>query len=131
MKTQLVRVAELDKEKASGEYAKARELLAEKDEAFGLEELQKTFGASDLDETYYYRNGAEYARDAAQVEAMVAAAVEDWGRLDWACNNAVAGSSHFGPLHALSDEVGSNTLDACLTWDLYGKIGRASWTERV
>jgi NAD(P)-dependent dehydrogenase (short-subunit alcohol dehydrogenase family) len=57
--------------------------------------------------------------DANQVEAMVAAAVETWGRLDWACNNAVGGSSHFGPLHEISDEVWSRTLDICLKGVFY------------
>ena len=57
--------------------------------------------------------------DAAQVEAMVAAALDDWGRLDWACNNAVGGSSRFGPLHEISDEVWSNTLDICLKGVFY------------
>ena len=57
--------------------------------------------------------------DAAQVEAMVAAALDDWGRLDWACNNAVGGSSRFGPLHEISDEVWSNTLDVCLKGVFY------------
>jgi NAD(P)-dependent dehydrogenase (short-subunit alcohol dehydrogenase family) len=57
--------------------------------------------------------------DAAQVEVMVAAAVDTWGRLDWACNNAVGGSSRFGPLHEISDEVWSNTLDVCLKGVFY------------
>jgi len=57
--------------------------------------------------------------DAAQVEAMVAAALDDWGRLDWACNNAVGGSSRFGPLHEIADEVWSNTLDVCLKGVFY------------
>jgi NAD(P)-dependent dehydrogenase (short-subunit alcohol dehydrogenase family) len=57
--------------------------------------------------------------DAAQVEAMVAAALDGWGRLDWACNNAVGGSSRFGPLHEISDEVWSNTLDVCLKGVFY------------
>jgi len=57
--------------------------------------------------------------DAAQVEAMVAAAVDTWGRIDWACNNAVGGSSRFGPLHEISDEVWSRTLDVCLKGVFY------------
>jgi len=57
--------------------------------------------------------------DARQVEAMVRAALEDWGRLDWACNNAVGGGSRFGPLHEISDEVWANTLDVCLKGVFY------------
>lgn len=57
--------------------------------------------------------------DAAQVEAMVAAALHDWGRLDWASNNAVGGSGRFGPLHEIADEVWSNTLDVCLKGVFY------------
>jgi NAD(P)-dependent dehydrogenase (short-subunit alcohol dehydrogenase family) len=57
--------------------------------------------------------------EAEQVEAMVATAVETWGRIDWACNNAVGGSSRFGPLHEISDEVWSGTLDVCLKGVFY------------
>lgn len=55
-----------------------------------------------------------------QVEAMVAAAVETFGRLDWASNNAVGGTGHFGPLHEIDERTWSATLDVCLKGVFYG-----------
>jgi cytochrome c551/c552 len=52
----------------STEYGKAQNRLAQLNAAFLAAETGKTFGASDLDEAYYYRNSAEYERDRAQVE---------------------------------------------------------------
>jgi NAD(P)-dependent dehydrogenase (short-subunit alcohol dehydrogenase family) len=52
--------------------------------------------------------------DAAQVEAMVAGAVERFGRLDWLCNNAVGGAGRFGPLDQIDDTNWTTTLDVCL-----------------
>ena len=49
-----------------------------------------------------------------QVEALVAAAVERFGGLDWLCNNAVGGGS-FGPLDQIDDRNWTRTLDICLT----------------
>ncbi len=49
-------------------YGKARSQVAQLTAEFFAAETQKTFGASDLDEAYYYRNNAEYQRDAKQVE---------------------------------------------------------------
>jgi cytochrome c2 len=48
-------------------YRTAKALLDDLDRQFLEAEREKTFGASDLDETYYYRNLAEYERDKAQV----------------------------------------------------------------
>jgi len=53
---------------ANTEYGKAQNRLAQLTAEFLATETLKTFGASDLDESYYYRNAAEYKRDAAQVE---------------------------------------------------------------
>jgi NAD(P)-dependent dehydrogenase (short-subunit alcohol dehydrogenase family) len=49
-----------------------------------------------------------------QVEAMVARSVAEFGRLDWASNNAVGGTGGFGPLHETDDRAWSGTLDVCL-----------------
>jgi cytochrome c2 len=68
LKTQLARLEELEAQMASGDYAKAKVRLAELTAIYGKAEVGKTFGGSDLDETYYYRNLAEYERDAAQVK---------------------------------------------------------------
>jgi cytochrome c2 len=70
LKSQLARLAELDAEKEAGPYAEAKKKLAELDAAFAAAEQGKTFGASDLDEAYYYRNLAEYDRDAKKVEVL-------------------------------------------------------------
>ncbi len=49
-----------------------------------------------------------------QVEAMVARLVAEFGRLDWASNNAVGGAGGFGPLHETDDRAWSRTMDVCL-----------------
>lgn len=68
LKTQLARLKELEDTMASGEYAQAEDKSAELKAAFAKAEVGKTFGGSDLDETYYYRNLAEYERDDAMVK---------------------------------------------------------------
>lgn len=68
LKGQLARVAELQEQQKSGDYATAKARLTELDKQFAEAEQEKTFGGSDLDEGYYYRNLSEYERDAAQVE---------------------------------------------------------------
>lgn len=52
--------------------------------------------------------------DGAQVAALVARAVEEFGQLDWLCNNAVGGAGDFGPLDQLSEEAWTRTMDVCL-----------------
>ena len=52
--------------------------------------------------------------DAGQCAAMVATAVERFGRLDWACNNAISGAGDFGPLASLEERNWDRTLDVCL-----------------
>ncbi|HEY4117738.1 MAG TPA: c-type cytochrome [Byssovorax sp.] len=65
LKDKLARQEELEKSQATGEYAQAKKRLAELNQKFSDAELGKTFGQSDLDEAYYYREQAEYARDRA------------------------------------------------------------------
>lgn len=72
LKTQLARKDELTASMTSGEYATAKVRLDQLNREFADAELGKTFGGSDLDETYYYRNLAEYERDAAAVEVRKA-----------------------------------------------------------
>src|SRR5262245_38631658 len=56
---------ELKREQASGKYATAKNKLTQLSRDFAEAEQGKTFGKSDLDEAYYYRQLAEYERDAA------------------------------------------------------------------
>lgn len=50
----------------------------------------------------------------AQVEAMVARAVSEFGRLDWASNNAVGGGGAMRMLHETEDASWRGTMDVCL-----------------
>jgi NAD(P)-dependent dehydrogenase (short-subunit alcohol dehydrogenase family) len=50
----------------------------------------------------------------AEVEAMVAATVSEFGRLDWASNNAVGGGGAMKLLHETDNAVWSSTMDVCL-----------------
>lgn len=52
--------------------------------------------------------------DEAQVAAAVASAVDTWGRLDIACNNAAL-SKGYGATHEYQREVFEHTLEYCLT----------------
>jgi NAD(P)-dependent dehydrogenase (short-subunit alcohol dehydrogenase family) len=54
-----------------------------------------------------------------QVEAMVATSVAEFGRLDWASNNAVGGTGGFGPLHETEDRALRGTMDVCLNGVFY------------
>lgn len=52
--------------------------------------------------------------DEAQVKASVDAAVQRWGQLDFACNNAAL-SKGFGALHEFEKSVFEHTVEFCLT----------------
>jgi cytochrome c2 len=67
IKDQLARKEQLEQSRQSGEYKQAADRLKQLDAEFADAETQKTFGGSDLDEAYYYRNLTEYDRDAASV----------------------------------------------------------------
>src|SRR6185436_3366597 len=67
----------LDDEQRAGRYASAKAKQAELTRAYGEAEQAKTFGKSDLDEAYYYRQLAEYDRDAAEERAREALEHED------------------------------------------------------
>jgi NAD(P)-dependent dehydrogenase (short-subunit alcohol dehydrogenase family) len=56
---------------------------------------------------------------AADVEALVAQAVDAFGALDWACNNAVGGAGGFGPLHEIDDRTWERTLAVTLSGVFY------------
>jgi NAD(P)-dependent dehydrogenase (short-subunit alcohol dehydrogenase family) len=58
--------------------------------------------------------------DAAQVAALVERCVAKYGRLDWACNNAVGGSGDFGPLDQIDERNWNRTIDVCLKGVFHG-----------
>lgn len=58
--------------------------------------------------------------DAAQVESLVARCARHFGRLDWACNNAISGAGDFGPIDSLEDRNWTRTLDVCLKGVFHG-----------
>src|SRR6185437_1985093 len=60
---------ELKREQASGKYASAKSKLQQLTRDYADAEQGKTFGKSDLDEAYYYRQLTEYDRDKAEEEA--------------------------------------------------------------
>src|SRR5437868_8283783 len=62
------RKSELQREQASGKYAASKTKLADLTREYAEAEQGKTFGKSDLDEAYYYRQLAEYDRDKAEEE---------------------------------------------------------------
>jgi hypothetical protein len=72
LKDKLARRAELETSMRTGEYSKHRAELDALNVKFADAESEKTFGGSDLDEAYYYRNLAEYERDAAAVKVRQA-----------------------------------------------------------
>jgi NAD(P)-dependent dehydrogenase (short-subunit alcohol dehydrogenase family) len=58
--------------------------------------------------------------DRDQVAALVARTVARFGRLDWACNNAVGGTGDFGPLHEIDERSWNRTVDVCLKGVFHG-----------
>jgi NAD(P)-dependent dehydrogenase (short-subunit alcohol dehydrogenase family) len=56
---------------------------------------------------------------AAEVEALVAEAIDAYGALHWACNNAVGGAGGFGPLHEIDDRTWDRTLAVTLSGVFY------------
>lgn len=52
--------------------------------------------------------------EAADCEALVRTAVDRYGGLDWACNNAISGAGDFGPLESLEERNWDRTLEVCL-----------------
>ncbi|MFP6683327.1 MAG: hypothetical protein VB934_01380, partial [Polyangiaceae bacterium] len=80
LKKQVADLAALEASCKTGEYFAANTKLDELKAALATAEQANTFGASDLDEAYYYRNLAEYERDAKTVavrNALKAAYPED------------------------------------------------------
>ena len=55
----------------------------------------------------------------ADLEALVAHAVNAFGGLDWACNNAVGGAGGFGLLHETDDRTWDRTLAVTLSGVFY------------
>lgn len=54
-----------------------------------------------------------------QVEAMVAKTVSEFGRLDWASNNAVGGTGGFDSLHQTDPKAWDATMDVVLNGVFY------------
>lgn len=69
LKDKIARKEEIEQSQKAGAYKQALDRKLQLDADFGDAERAKTFGGSDLDEAYYYRNLAEYHRDAAGNEA--------------------------------------------------------------
>ncbi|MBK8256201.1 MAG: c-type cytochrome [Polyangiaceae bacterium] len=116
IKAKLDRKEEIEQSMKTGEYAQAKSRLAQLDMEFEKAELGKTFGASDLDEAYYYRNLAEYERDKLAVEVRAAYreayAAKDPKKADKLCDaiyadpppEAAAGESS-AKMHHLETEI--------------------------
>jgi NAD(P)-dependent dehydrogenase (short-subunit alcohol dehydrogenase family) len=89
-----------------------------------LADVQAERGAAAADEIV--RRGGEAlfvetdVSDEAQVAALVAATLERFGRLDWACNNAVGGGGDFGPLDRIDERNWNRTIDVCLKGVFHG-----------
>jgi cytochrome c2 len=73
------RRAQIEESKKSGTYRQSADRLAVKNHEFAEAEQSKTFAKSDLDEAYYYRQLAEYARDEAMNLARAAIGKEEGG----------------------------------------------------
>ncbi len=56
---------------------------------------------------------------AAEVESLVKRTVDAFGRLDWACNNAVGGAGGFGWLHEIDDRTWDRTIAVTLSGVFY------------
>ena len=56
---------------------------------------------------------------AAEVEKLVARTVATFGRLSWACNNAVGGAGGFGLLHEIDDRTWDRTIAVTLSGVFY------------
>ncbi|HZF56712.1 MAG TPA: cytochrome c [Polyangiaceae bacterium] len=93
LKDTYARKAEIEQSMSSGAYAEAKRRLAQLNQEFADAEVGKTFGSSDLDEAYYYRNLAEYDRDEAAVEV----------RRKY--REALAGSTSGAEIEAMVDKI--------------------------
>lgn len=58
--------------------------------------------------------------DAEQVAALVTQTVEQHGRLDWICNNAIGSAGDFGPLDQIDGRSWDRTLEVCLKGVFHG-----------
>jgi NAD(P)-dependent dehydrogenase (short-subunit alcohol dehydrogenase family) len=100
------------------------ELAAKEGSAVVLADIQDEAGESGAEGIRNAGGSALFQHadvsDAEQVEALVARAVEEHGRLDWICNNAIGGAGRFGPLHELEDRNWTTTLDVCLKGVFHG-----------
>jgi NAD(P)-dependent dehydrogenase (short-subunit alcohol dehydrogenase family) len=100
------------------------ELAAREGSRVVLADVQRERGQAAADEIARAGGDALFVAadvsDAEQVEALVARCVEHYGRLDWACNNAVGGAGDFGPLHQIDAKNWERTIDVCLKGVFHG-----------
>jgi cytochrome c551/c552 len=116
LKAKLDRKEEIEQSMKGGDYAAAKARLLKLDQDFAAAELGKTFGGSDLDEAYYYRNLAEYERDKLATEVRAAYrdhyAAEDPKKGDQICDQIYAdpaappAGEGGAKLHHLDTEIG-------------------------
>ena len=82
-------------------------------------DIDEAGGASCVDEIRAAGGEAAFLRtdvsSEAEVERMVAKVVEERGRIDWACNNAMGGGNSFGPLDQVSEADWRDGLEVTLT----------------
>jgi NAD(P)-dependent dehydrogenase (short-subunit alcohol dehydrogenase family) len=92
----------------------SRVVVADIDDAGGHETVEQI--RSEGGEALFVKTDVA---DPAQVQAMVAHALDAYDGLDWASNNAVGGAGGFGTLHEMDDRAWSRTLDVCLNGVFY------------
>ena len=94
-------------------------LAAREGSAVVVCDVQDAAGEAVVKEIRAAGGRAEFARAdvtvPADMEALVACAVDAFGGLDWACNNAVGGAGGFGPLHEIDDRTWDRTLAVTLS----------------
>ena len=95
----------------------ARVVVADVQEERGVAAAERAAAAAPGGEAIFVKADVS---DAAQVEALVACTVEYFGRLDWACNNAISGAGDFGPIDQLDERNWTRTVDVCLKGVFHG-----------
>ena len=98
-------------------------LAAREGSAVVVSDVQDAAGEAVAKEIRAAGGRAEFVRADVTVpsdmEAAVARASGAFGKLDWACNNAVGGSGGFGPLHEIDDRTWDRTLAVTLSGVFY------------
>ena len=99
-------------------------LAAEEGSQVVVADINEVSGAETVDLIRHAGGDALFLRtdvaDEEQVEAMVAGAVDGFGALHWASNNAVGGAAGFRSLHEIDEKGWTRTLDVCLKGVFFG-----------